>query len=126
MTSPSQPSGFAAYFAVQPTPSSSAPFIHGLTSPPRTDSPSDSKVDPGKVGSSGQQNHVISSQSAITATKKTLDVSTYFKRAWKLTHDPELHPKGSVGRSKSKEIRQSGQGVYLHLALLITLGLISF
>jgi hypothetical protein len=43
--------------------------------------------------------------------KKTLDISDYTKRAWKLIHDPELHPKSSIGRSRQKEIRQSGRGV---------------
>ena len=47
----------------------------------------------------------------VETKKKTLDISNYTKRAWKLLHDPELHQKGSVGRSKPKEIRQSGQGV---------------
>jgi hypothetical protein len=32
-------------------------------------------------------------------------------------HDPELHPRGSAGRSKPKEIRQSGQGVIACLDL---------
>jgi len=46
-----------------------------------------------------------------TPSKKLLDISSYTKRAWKLVHDPELHPKGSIGRSKPKAIRQSGQDV---------------
>ena len=124
MTSPSQPTGFAAYFAAQPASSSSAPLVHGLTSPPRTDSPSDSKQESGKVS-------VVESPAALAygaATpvptppsqfaKKPIDVSSYYKRAWKLVHDPELQQKGSVGRSKPKEIRQSGQGVIYPFTLL--------
>ena len=116
MTSPSQPSGFAAYFAAQPT----APIIHGLTSPPRTDSPSDSKLESGKASVSespapvgyGAATPVPTPPMHTAVPKKVLDISAYTKRAWKLVHDPELHPKGSIGRNKQKEIRQSGQGVY--------------
>ena len=121
MTSTSQPTGFAAYFAATPS-TSSAPLIHGLTSPPRTDSPSDSKVESSKVsvdespaplgyGASTPAKTPPSQPTAATTAKK-VDISSYTKRAWRLVHDPELHPKGSVGRSKPKEIRQSGQGVY--------------
>ena len=123
MTSPSQPTGFAAYFAAQPT--STAPLIHGLTSPPRTDSPSDSKLESGKanvfdspvtIGGYGAATPVPTPPThtgVVTAVpKKTLDIADYTKRAWKLIHDPELHPKGSTGRSRQKEIRQSGKGVY--------------
>ena len=122
MTSPSQPTGFAAYFAAQPT--STAPLIHGLTSPPRTDSPSDSKLESGKASVS-ESPATIGTYGAVTPVptppthttvvaaipKKSLDISGYTKRAWKLIHDPELHAKGSIGRSRQKEIRQSGQGV---------------
>jgi len=118
MTSTSQPSGFAAYFAAQPT-TSSAPFIHGLTSPPRTDSPSDCKIESSKGSVSqspapaayGNATPVPTPPTQPAAEKKALDISAYTKRAWRLVHDPELHPKGSSGRSKPKEIRQSGQGV---------------
>ena len=125
MTSTSQPSGFAAYFAAHPTTSSSAPLIHGLTSPPRTDSPSDSKLESGKGSVSespapaayGNATPVPTPPTLPPAEKKALDISAYTKRAWRLVHDPELHPKGSAGRSKPKEIRQSGQGVIAHLDL---------
>lgn len=40
-----------------------------------------------------------------------VDSSGYTKGDWKLIHDPELYPKGSIGRSKPMEIRQFGQGV---------------
>jgi hypothetical protein len=126
MSSPSQPSGFAAFFSAQQTASSSAPFVHGYTSPPRTDSPPDSKGDSVKetplpvsppLGSSSAYAFAATpvptppSAPATTPAKKALDISNYTKRAWKLVHDPELHSKGSIGRSKPKEIRQSGQGV---------------
>jgi len=116
MTSPSQPSGFAAYFAAQPT----APLIHGLTSPPRTNSPSDSKLESGKASVSespvatvgyGAATPVPTPPIHTAVPKKVADISGYTKRAWKLIHDPELHPKGSIGRTKQKEIRQSGHGV---------------
>jgi hypothetical protein len=116
MTSTSQPSGFAAYFAATPS-TSSAPLIHGLTSPPRTDSPSDSKAESSKV--SVDESPAPHGNGASTPVEtppmqqpaKKVDISSYTKRAWRLIHDPELHPKGSAGRNKSKEIRQSGQGV---------------
>jgi hypothetical protein len=121
MTSPSsQPSGFAAYFAAQPattTSSSSTPFIHGLTSPPRTDSPTDTKTDSGRASisdSPAQVNHhtsVPAAHASATPWRKNLDISGFTKRAWKCIHDPDLHPKGSSGRSKPRELRQSGQGV---------------
>lgn len=115
MTSPSQSTGFAAYFAAQPT----APLIHGLTSPPRTDSPSDSKIESGKASVSespatvgyGASTPVPTPPTSTAVPKKPGDISGYTKRTWKLVHDPELHPKGSIGRSRQKEIRQSGQGV---------------
>jgi hypothetical protein len=125
MSSPSQPSGFAAFFSAQQTASSSGPFPHGYTSPPRTDSPPDSKGDSVKETPLGSPPLGSSSAYAFAATpvptppsapatmpaKKGLDISNYTKRAWKLVYDPELHPKGSIARSKPKEIRQSGQGV---------------
>jgi hypothetical protein len=118
MTSTSQPTGFAAYFAATPS-TSSAPLIHGLTSPPRTDSPSDSKAESSKISvdespvpqGHGASTPVETPPTHTSTAKKVVDISSYTKRAWRLVHDPELHPKGSVGRSKPKEIRQSGQGV---------------
>jgi hypothetical protein len=122
MSSSSQPTGFAAYFAAQPT--STAPLIHGLTSPPRTDSPSDSKLESGNASVSESPATIRGHGAATPAPtppthpgvvaaipKKALDISDYTRRAWKLIHDPELHPKGSIGRSRQKEIRQSGRGV---------------
>lgn len=122
MTSSSQPSGFAAYFAAPPT-TSSSPLIHGLTSPPRTDSPSDSKPESSKGNISespataayGNATPVPTPPTHTQPEKKPLDISAYTKRAWRLVHDPELHPKGSAGRSRPKEIRQSGQGVTIPL-----------
>jgi len=120
MTSPSQPSGFAAYFAAQASTTSSGSLIHGLTSPPRTDSPSDSKGESAKGSVSESPATGIHGTTTPAPTpplsnaalqSKSVDISAYTKRAWRLIHDPELHPKSSVGRSKPKEIRQSGQGV---------------
>jgi hypothetical protein len=119
MTSQSQPTGFAAYFAAQPTISTSVPLFHGLTSPPRTDSPSDSKLESSKGSVSespapavyGAATPVPTPPTHTAMVKTNGDISGYIKRAWKLVHDPELQPKGSTGRSKPKEIRQSGQGV---------------
>ena len=117
MTSTSQPSGFAAYFAAQPS-TSSAPLIHGLTSPPRTDSPSDTKGESSKLSVSespaplgyGASTPVETPPTQTPSAKKSVDISAYTKRAWKLIHDPELHPKGSVARSKQKEIRTIWSG----------------
>jgi hypothetical protein len=126
MSSPSQPSGFAAFFSAQQTANSSGTFLHGYTSPPRTDSPPDSKGESVKetpltasppLGSSSAYAFAATpvptppSAPATIPAKKGLDISSYTKRAWKLVHDPELHSKGSIGRSKPKEIRTSGQGV---------------
>ena len=122
-SSSSQPTRFAAYFPAQPTSSSvavsSGPFIHGLTSPPNTDSPSDSRIDSGKASvsespaplSHGAATPIPTPPTHTGVQTKTVDISTFVKRTWKLVHDPELHPKGSTGRSKQREIRQSGQGV---------------
>lgn len=132
MTSPSQPSGFAAYFAVQPTSSSSpsAPLIHGLTSPPRTDSPSDSKLESGKASVSESPAQQAGYGAATTpiptppihaaVPKPRADGSESSKRAWKLVHDPELHPKGSVGKNKPPERRENGQGVASPLPAMTT------
>jgi hypothetical protein len=121
MTSPSsQPSGFAAYFSGTATSSSSStPFVHDLTSLSTTDSPIDTKQDFGKVtiskspvpGSNGTNVPSSASTTSTPVQKKALDKSAWTKRAWKLTHDPELHPEGSLGRSRHREIRQNGQGV---------------
>src|SRR5437667_6097110 len=125
MTSPpSHPAGFAAYYAAQPTTTiTTAPLFHGLTSPPRTNSLSDSKLESGKTSfpespaTTGGHGAAIPVPTPSTSTnpqaapQKKADISGYAKRAWKVIHDPELHPKGSIGRSRQKEIRQSGQGV---------------
>jgi hypothetical protein len=121
MTSPSQPTGFAAYFAAQPS-----TLIHGLTSPPRTDSPSDSKGDSASTGVSdspapwgympGAAMPEPIRKSVEGQKLPTVDLSAYNQKAWKLTHDPELLPKGSAARSKPKERRLAGQGVFTSVA----------